>query len=116
MPLYSQQFQFGGAKFRFRCDPVEPPIGFEFTIGVFDHDDQTQLDSDVIEIELAVRMLPLRDFRHCASSKWPLRLLTATRVPFPVYLHRLETEARSSVILDNIMHFRLQLTLRKTFG
>jgi hypothetical protein len=113
MPLYSQHFRFGGAKFQFRCDPIEPPFGFDLTIAVIDHDDQTPVDSDAIEIELAIRMLPLCDFRPWARDKWPLNLLTRTRVTLHVHLHGLETEARRSLILDNIMHFRLRMTLSK---
>jgi hypothetical protein len=61
MPLCSQHFRFGGLKFQVRCDPIEPPFGFELTIDVVDHDDQTLLDS-AIEIEFYTRMLPLRTF------------------------------------------------------
>jgi hypothetical protein len=107
MPLYSQHFRFGGAKFQFRCDPIEPPIGFELRIGVIDHDDEERLDSD-IEAELSIRKLPLCDFRRCTGNNWPLRHLTLERVYLPVFFDILD--------LDDIMHFRLRLTLRKVFG
>jgi hypothetical protein len=71
MSLYSQYFRFGGAKFQFRCDPIEPPFGFDLTIAVIDHDDQTPVDSDAIEIKLAIRMLPLCDFQVATQSSYP---------------------------------------------
>jgi hypothetical protein len=55
MPLYSQHFRFGGTKFQFQCDPLEPVDEFELTIGFIDYDDEERLDSDVLEAALSIQ-------------------------------------------------------------
>jgi len=129
MPLYSQHFRFGGAKFQFRCDPLEHVDGFDLTISVIDYDDEERLDSDVLEAALFIQkfrsdddsgelLRPYSDDEErpdsdIRSNNWPLRHLTRERVFLRVVFDRFE----SIPFMHNVlMHYRLRMTLKKVFG